>query len=473
MVQTKHEAPSQTLSSGRDSRAPGPSPGAAVRCEVLRALRDLALTPLRCVPYLARRGSLEKALRSDLEHPAAVDAGPTSLNLAGRKLSIFVSAAEHSGEVHAVNLVRALRREVDTGGGAPPRFHGLGSERLGAEEVEILGNPIARAAMGVDVLRSLPFYLRLFEDTARYLRDERPDLFLPVDSPALHVPLAHIAKRYGVPVAHYVTPQYWGWAPWRVGGYRRAVDLGLTILPFEPAWFERHATRTAHVGHPQVDELERRELHPSRTSGPKGERRALVLLPGSRKVVIRRNLPWMLNCAERVRKEHGGLEVLLANDDRLHADLLRTLVRDAGAEDWVRIDLGDLHRSLAQARAALSVSGTVLLDLLHHRIPTAVVYRLDRRISAALSRRFLTVPWFSSINLLAGHEVVPEACFAGSGPLIEYAEFLGRALTDDGFRARIQADLELAVARLGPAGAPRRAARHALALVSHRSQGTS
>jgi len=424
---------------------------------------------LRALPYLLRRGALESALRHDLDHPRPVDPGPGSFQLSDEPLSIFVSAAEHSGEVHAVNLVRALRRACAEAGAPEPHFHGLGGERLAAEGVAVLDDPIARAAMGADVLGALPYYLGLLERVAGFLRRERPQLFCPVDSPALHVPMAHIAHRYGTGVVHYVTPQYWAWAPWRVRGYKRAVDLSLTILPFEPAWFERHGVAAAHVGHPQVDELVER-LEPREPFPDEEPAKRLVLLPGSRRNVIRRNLPWMLGCVDRLRETHPDLEVVLAHDDAGHEPLLRELLREGGAEGLVSLELGDLHGALSRARAALSVSGTVLLDLLHHRLPCAVVYRIESRVSAALSGRFLSVPWFSSVNLLAGREVLPESCFAGRGPLERMSSFLSRALGDRAFRSRLRGELDRAAQRLGPPGAPERAARHILGFHAGRSQ---
>src|SRR5438874_10358663 len=108
-----------------------------------------------------------------------------------------------------------------------------------------------------------------------------------------------IAQRYGVRTVHFVTPQYWAWAPWRVHAYARTVDRALSILPFEPAWFARRGVRVAHVGHPLLDELELSRSPPDSmgtarapTSGSPA--RELVLLPGSRAGVIARNLPWML-----------------------------------------------------------------------------------------------------------------------------------------------------------------------------------
>src|SRR5438874_10342754 len=98
-----------------------------------------------------------------------------------------------------------------------------------------------------------------------------------------------IAQRYGVRTVHFVTPQYWAWAPWRVHAYARTVDRALSILPFEPAWFARRGVGVAHVGHPLLDEIERSRSMV--TAGPPGsgdESRELVLLPGSRAGVIER-----------------------------------------------------------------------------------------------------------------------------------------------------------------------------------------
>jgi len=164
--------------------------------------------------------------------------------------------------------------------------------------------------------------------------------------------------------------------------------------------------------------------------------------------------------------------VVLVHDDAGHEALLRELVGASDMGNEVELELGDLHGSLRRATAALSVSGTILLDLLHHRLPTAVIYRLDNRLSAALSGRFLSVPWFSSVNLLAGREVLPEACFAGEGPMTRVADYLGRALAEPPFRTRLQAGLDRAAERLGPAGAPRRAARHALGVALEHSRDT-
>lgn len=436
------------------------SPRLVVTRELARATAGLALLPVRAAGYLLARDALRAELTNDLSHPVEITPPIDPGSLPARPLRIFVSAAEASGEVHARALVRALRSLCAARGAPPPAFTGLGGARLADEGVELLGRPVERASMGLlDPLRNIGFYVDLLERSAAHMRNTGADVCVPVDSPALHVPLARIAHTYGVPVAHYVTPQYWGWAPWRVNAYRNAVDLALTILPFEPPWFARHGVRTAHVGHPLLDAL----VDVPRTAAGE-DARELVLLCGSRRSVIERNLAWMLDVAARLRASLGDVPVVIAHEDRELEKTLTAEVDRAGARAFARVETGDLHAALARARAALSVSGTVLLDLLHHRLPAVVIYRVESARTAWMSRHLLTVPWFSSVNLLAAREVYPEFCFHGDGPVEAVVSTLSRCYNDLDWRARCRDGLALARARLGPAGAADRAAAHALAL---------
>lgn len=445
----------------RRARAAPPSPGALVARECARALGAAALLPAHALVHALHGARRRAELAALLGRPAPV-VEPLPPPAPRRALRVFVSAAEPSGELHAARFVDELRALCERLGAPEPRFVGLGGPALAARGVALVGDPVARAAMGADVLRSLGFYLRLVRRAAALLRDEPPDLFVPVDSPALHAPLGRIARACGVPSLHYVTPQLWGWAPWRAAGYRRAVDLALTILPFEPAWFAARGVPVAHVGHPQRDALA--ELPP--LAAPDEREPLLVLLPGSREGVVARNLPWMLSAAARVRLELPALAVRIAAGEGPARERARALVRAAGAAAWAPVEEGALHPLLARARVALSVSGTVLIDLLERRLPAVVVYRVGNPLAPRLATRLLSVPWFSSVNLLAGREVYPEFVFHGEGPLEEACRLLVACYKDPERRRAVAEGLEDAARALGPPGAARRAALHALHLVS-------
>lgn len=443
------------LESAPEAETPpaGFSPRAAVARELARAAGNALFLPARVAGQLARRRALARELAQDLAQDQPVEEAPAPRALPARPLRLFVASAEASGERHAVRLIMALRSELARLGARPPEILALGGARTRALDVETLGDPAARAAMGLAPLAALPYYARLLADTGARLARFRPDLVVPVDSPALFVPLARVARAAGLRAAHLVAPQYWAWAPWRAHAYRQAFELALTILPFEPAWWRRHGMATAHVGHPALD-----GLPPAPPPDDPG-RRSLVLLPGSRAHVIARNLPWMLELAGALQARHPELSIVLAHEGVEHRARLEQAVEAAGAGGRIALALGDLHGALARARAALSVSGTVLIDLLHQRLPAAVIYRVGRLASRAAPHA-LTVPWFSSVNLLAGAPVYWEACFHGAGPRADALAHLERALFDPAFRAANLAGLERAAQRLGPSGAVERAARH-------------
>lgn len=435
-----------------------PSPNLLVLRESARALGQGLALPVHAFTYVAQRAGLLGELRAELATPRLPDEVPALPDLRGARPVFFVSAAEASGEIHACNLLRALREACGAAGAAEARFVGLGGARLAAEGVELVARPVERAQMGLSgISANLGYWLGLVKDCASAFGREQPWAFVPVDSPALHVPLARIAHSHGVPVVHFVTPQYWGWAPWRVHGYARAVDRALSILPFEPGWFERRDVRVAHVGHPLQD-----ALASVPATQPAAEARALLILPGSRRHVLEQNLPWMLGVLADVRAQLAGAELVVAHEDAALAAQLRTLVEHSGVAG-VRLAFGDLHGELARARAAFSVSGTVLLDLLHHRLPAVVLYRLGSAREQWLGRHFLSVPWFSSVNLLANAEAYPEFSFHGQGPRAEVGAALVRCYNDEPWRKLCGTRLELAAGRLGGPGACARAARHVLA----------
>jgi lipid-A-disaccharide synthase len=425
----------------------------AIAPELMRALGDLALLPPRLLCQVLAQPARCRDLAALLPtEPTFADAPPDPARLPERPLRFFLSAAEDSGEIHAANLARALQSECAANDLPAPELFGFGGDRMQAVGVELLDRPVDRAAMGIGAaLRDIRYFANLLNTAADTFKGRQPDAFCPVDSPALHVPLARIAAKHGTPTVHFVAPQYWAWAPWRTRGYAKAIDTALTILPFEPAWFDRTDIHTEHVGHPLQDALA--EIP---TTRPSPDATDLVLLPGSRGSVIDLNLPWMLERAAPLADSGAPITVLQASTR--HSDRVHKHIQASSLADRATLQTGDLHTHLATARTALSVSGTVLLDLLHHRLPTIVVYRLESGL-AWIRPRLLNTPYFSSTNLLAAREVIPEFGFSGDGPTAAVEAALQRAHTDSAWRANCIADLDEATRRLGPPGATRRAAR--------------
>jgi lipid-A-disaccharide synthase len=427
---------------------------------LLRELLRTAAVPLRLFAYLPFRHHWRAVARDVLEQashapPSDVEAELQSFfarrkATRGERPHLFVSAGEASGELHAANLVRALPEGV--------RTSAFGGHQLAEAGAAVRFQLSEHAVMGVlGVLRQLPLILRAFADYLRLLRDDPPDLVVLVDYPGLHVVMAKAAKRRGIPVLHYVAPQYWAWGPWRMRRYRRAVDATLTILPFETAFFRRFAVPASYIGHPLLDEMAQNPLDPAAVAAVRATR-TLVLMPGSRRAEITANLPGMLRIARALRAREPSLRVVLPHKNPRRTALLREQLH-AHDGAFVEHHEGPLGTWLAGAHLVLAKSGTGSLEACLHGAPTIVVYRLRGMLSTLGYHNILSVPWIAGANLIAGRTVVPEHCFAGEDGWMRVLADAERLWFDDLARAQALADLAAVRARLGPAGATARTAR--------------
>lgn len=434
----------------------------------LALLRETARalgTPLRLLLYLPARHRwrriADEVLQDAAASPQDAAAGAAAVvaelrrrrrrPLRGRP-HVFVSAGEASGEAHAARLVAALANE-------PVRWRAFGGGGLRAAGAELLFPLSEHAVMGFfAVLAQLPLIVRAHATFLRLLRDEPPDLVVLVDYPGLHLVMAKACRRRGVPVLHYVAPQYWAWGPWRMRRYRRSVDATLTILPFETAFFRRCRVPALYVGHPLLDELGRHPPDPPATAAVR-ERPTLCLLPGSRRSEIAANLPGMLRTARALAQENPGLRVVLPHRDPSRTAAIRRLLDAAGAAGFVEHHQGPLGPWLAGARLVLAKSGTGSLEACLHGNPVVVVYRLRGMLSTLAYHNLLSVPFIAAANLIAGRAVVPEFCFHGARGW-DRVLAAARALWADGpARAACEDGLREVRARLGTAGATGRAAQ--------------
>ena len=118
----------------------------------------------------------------------------------------FLIAGEASGDLHAAQLITALR-EADP----DARFTFLGGDLMAAAAGS---RPIIHyrdmAFMGFsEVLRHLPAVLGNLRRARRALRQARPDAFIPVDYPSFNLKVAHTAEAEGIPVYYFISPKLW------------------------------------------------------------------------------------------------------------------------------------------------------------------------------------------------------------------------------------------------------------------------
>ncbi|HRZ83239.1 MAG TPA: lipid-A-disaccharide synthase [Candidatus Hydrogenedentes bacterium] len=371
---------------------------------------------------------------------------------------LFFVAGESSGDIHGANLLRALRA-------ARPgwEFEGLGGARMAAAGMALRHDLAGKAIMGfAEVVRSLSFIRRLFNETRARLAETRPDALVLVDYPGFNLRLAGEAKKLGIPVVYYISPQVWAWKKRRIHTIARVVDKMLVILPFEEEYYRRAGVPCVYVGNPLLDHVEGAALQ---TEPAAPEAPVVGLLPGSREMEIRRIAPVMLETARRLRAEMPGtvFEAPCVNDER--AAQLRALAGDLP----LTVRVGGMAEVLSRARCCMVASGTATLETALFGVPLVIVYRMNP-LTYQLARRLVKVEHIGIVNLLAGRRVAPEFVQQEASPerlLPAMKELLAdspaRRAMLDGFREVREL--------LGGPGASARAAAEIVQLVEERKHG--
>jgi lipid-A-disaccharide synthase len=377
-------------------------------------------------------------------------------------MRIFLSAGEPSGDLHAANLIHALRERLPAA-----EFIGFGGPRM-VEAGADLNYPLVNLAVMwfLNVLLNILTFIRLIFLADRIFREEKPDAVILIDYPGLHWWIARRSKARGIPVFYYVPPQIWAWAGWRVAKVRRFVDLVLCSLPFEPAWYEARGYHKAiHVGHPYFDELAGRELDEAFVADLEGRKEPLLaILPGSRTQELRRNLPIMVRAAAKLSRQHPEARFAIACLHERHKALAERILaerwpgEEGGSDRAVAVTVyaARTPELIRAADVAWAVSGSVSLELMMEALPTVILYKLNK-LDLWLARPFIKARYITLVNLLADAELMPEYLTVHdvSDELVRWARtWLG----DPVARARATANLAALRHEVARPGASRRAA---------------
>jgi lipid-A-disaccharide synthase len=363
-------------------------------------------------------------------------------------MKLAIVAGEASGDLHASEVVRELKR-LDP---ALETF-GIGGDLLAAEGMRILHHAREMGIVGLfNVLRHYPMFRRIFDDTIRAIAAEKPDAVMLVDYPGFNLRLARRCRELGLRVIYYISPQVWAWRRGRVKQIARYVDRMIVILPFEEGFYREHGVPVTHAGHPLIDELAGIERDPR----PPGDPLRIALLPGSRRGEVSSLLPAMLDAVSLL----PGADAYVIQAPTIHAAELLEIMTQHGT--FIRIVPHDGGRAIAAADVALSSSGTATLECAVIGTPVVVMYRLTA-ITHWLARRLVKLPFFGLINIIAGTEVVPELIQREVNGARIAAEV--RRMAEPATHARLRAALAAVREKLGGPGASRRAAEAIMAAV--------
>nr|WP_321983057.1 lipid-A-disaccharide synthase [uncultured Lichenicoccus sp.] len=318
--------------------------------------------------------------------------------------TLFIVAGEASGDVLGARLMQALRAQRPG-----LRFAGIGGVRMAEQGLDSLFPMRDLAVMGLaEVLPRIRALSRRLDETVRAITAMRPDLVVTIDSPGFTLRLLRRIAPLAIARLHYVAPQVWAWREHRVREFPGLWERLLCLLPFEPAFFQRHGLEARFVGHPVLQSgaasgnAERfRQRHGIAADAP-----VLMLMPGSRPSEAPRLLPVFGRTLALLARDLPGLVPVVAASPVV-AEQVRRAARRWPVQPVLVTDLDDKHDAFAASGAALTKSGTSTLELALAGVPMAVTYRVNP-LTAAIARRLIRVPHVAMVNLLAGRLLVPE-----------------------------------------------------------------
>ena len=317
--------------------------------------------------------------------------------------TIMIVAGEASGDMHGANLVREMLK-IDPS----LIFYGIGGNKLREEGVSLLANASDMAVVGLtEVVSKLGSILKIMRMMKRSLDERCPDLVILIDYPDFNLPLAKAAKKRGIKVFYYISPQVWAWRKGRIGQIKKSVDKMAVILPFEVDTYGQEDFAVNYVGHPLLDMV---KLNYSQQESRKifkleENKTTIGLLPGSRHSEVVKLLPEMLQAAEVLAQKIQDVQFILPLADTLDAKIVDDIVSGSGVK--LKVITGQTYDAVSCCDLAIVASGTATLETALLGVPMIIVYKISF-LSYVIGRLFVHVKNIGLANIIAGKTIVPE-----------------------------------------------------------------
>ncbi len=307
---------------------------------------------------------------------------------------VFVLVGEASGDLHASNLIKEANT-LDTS----LSWQGWGGDLMAGQGVVVNKHIRELSFMGfLEVLLNIRTILNNFKVCKSQIEAYEPDILLLVDYPGFNLRIAKWAKKKGIPVVYYISPQIWAWKASRIKIIKETVDKMYCILPFEKAYYEKEDFSVSYFGHPLIDAKSNYEEEKQLMS--QGNQRVIAVLPGSREQEISRKLDLML-CAV---SKYNAFRIVVACAPNLPSSYYESYKERYPQAEFV---FGKTYDLLSIADFAVVTSGTATLETAIFKVPQVVCYK-SSYLSYRIAKWLVNIKYISLVNLIMDREVVTE-----------------------------------------------------------------
>lgn len=319
-------------------------------------------------------------------------------------MRIGIVAGETSGDLLGAELMQAIKARVPEA-----TFEGIAGPKMIAQGCDALYPAEKLAVMGLIGIGKYMELRSIRAGLARKLINDPPDIFIGIDAPDFNIGLETRLRKHNIPTVHYVSPSVWAWRQYRLPKIARAIDLMLTLFPFEAKFYEEHKVPVQFVGHPLADMIPLQSDSQAARSelGLPLDKQIIALLPGSRVGEVSRLSDYFVQAAAQCIEQRPGLHFVAPfSNPETRALFEQALLTSAPHLPMTVID-GQSRTAMAAADVVLLASGTATLEAMLLKKPMVVAYRL-KPFSYWLAMQLLKVDNYSLPNLLLGRRVIPE-----------------------------------------------------------------
>lgn len=365
-------------------------------------------------------------------------------------MKYFLISGEASGDLHGSNLVKALlQKDPDA------LIRGWGGDLMEEAGAQILKHYRALAFMGFsEVVMNLPTILNNFRLCKKQILEFQPDVLVLIDYPGFNLRIAKWAKKKGIRVSYYISPQIWAWHSSRAKQIKANIDQMLVILPFEKAFYQQYNYKVDFVGHPLLDVVN--TFKPAKDFKSRhglNDKKIIALLPGSRKQEIKTALNIMLQMTPKF-PDH---QFVVAGAPSIPKEYYQSIFNQNATQnkEGIKLIQNETYSLLSISTAALVTSGTATLETALFDVPQVVCYK-GSPISYQIAKRVIQVEYISLVNLILKKPLLRELIQEDFNSA-DLAKALGEILKEEK-QKELKADYRELRKMLGDSGASARAA---------------
>ena len=316
----------------------------------------------------------------------------------------MIISGESSGELYGAFLARALKarnKEI--------KIIGVGGDRMQSAGVELISR-IASSFGATEAIKTFGRIRKTFRKVCDTLKAFKPQVLVLIDYPDFNMRVAQEAKKAGIKILYYVSPQVWAWRSGRVSTIGRLVDKMAVILPFEEDIYRKAGVPCEFVGHPVMDEI--REVLENSGFGTKDigsaalksamrkdlglmpDRPVMALMPGSRPHEVSKLLPVITDVINEMKRLHPDYQFVIPVAPNLDSNALSEIITQHSA-----LITNNSIKALLAADSAVIASGTSTLQAAMLKVPMVVIYKLSP-LTFFLGRLIVKVKYISLANIL-------------------------------------------------------------------------